>query len=151
MCETLCLGFQHAVSVLQMIQMTGTDVGNDHDIRLRHARQAIHLLKIRDSHLHNCHFGFRRNGKERQWDTQFVVVIAGSFLHLIFFRQNGCNHLFRRGLADASRYTHDWAFELRAVKCSNLLKRKCRGCNLDIRSLTVRQITLCQYSKRTVF
>ena len=49
------LGPQNTITVSQILQMTGPDVGDDTDIRPRNVRQAVHLTEVGDSHLNHSH------------------------------------------------------------------------------------------------
>ena len=79
MVKNLCFGFQHTVTVTQIFQMAGSDVGDHTGIRLCDRSQTVHLSKITDSHLQNCDLILFTETKYRQRKSQFVVKVSKCF------------------------------------------------------------------------
>ena len=135
MVKYLCLSFQYTITISQIFQMTGTNVGDHTGIWLCNRRQTMHLTKIADSHLQNRNFIFLAKSEHRQWKSQFVIKITQSFQYLKFLFQYCCNHLFRAGLSHTSGDTYNRNLQLFQIICCQILYCLQRRLNLNIREI----------------
>ena len=69
MVKYLCLSFQYTITISQIFQMTGTNVGDHTGIWLCNRRQTMHLTKIADSHFQNCDLILVTKAEYGEWKT----------------------------------------------------------------------------------
>ena len=119
--KNLCLGFQNAVSVSKVLQMTGSDVRDHTGIRFRDFCQTGHFPEITDSHFQNCDLIFITKAEHSQRKSQLIVEISLCFEGAVFLFQYRRNDLFCAGFSNASCDSHNRNPQLLQIKFRDIL------------------------------
>ena len=56
--------------------MAKSDICDHTDIRIRHGRKTMHLPKLGNAHLKDCHLMFRADLKDRERKPDLIVEIS---------------------------------------------------------------------------
>ena len=134
--EVKNLGFcpKNAISVNKIFQMTLPDIRHHTDIRSGHFTETMHFTKCIDSHLKNRNLIIILNPKNRQRQTDFIIIVAGCFMYFILLSKNGCNEFFCTGLTHTAGDTHHPDIQLLTIKSSSLLQSHKTVFHKDTRS-----------------
>ena len=98
--QTLRFGREYAVPVLQVLQVAGPDVGDDHDVGLCRLRQPGHFPEMADSHLQDRDLVLFRHPEDRERQSEVIIEVSLGLQRAVLLRQHGGDHLLGAGLSD---------------------------------------------------
>jgi len=64
--------------------MRVSDIGNDTDVWAGNISQTVHFPEMVDSHFQNSNLIFLGQTENRQWESDFIIIIPLCFQHPIF-------------------------------------------------------------------
>ena len=119
--EYFCLSTQYTISVSQILQMAGTDIGDYTGIRSGNPCQPGHLSKITDSHFQHCQFILFPQAEHSQGQSQFIVKVSLCFQSAVFLAEYRSDHFLGAGLTYTSGNPNYRDLKLLQIEFRNVL------------------------------